>query len=362
MSEGNEQLDASQGNNQVWDYSVGRMVDRNAPPPEVDPQARIAALNTQNYGQLPQHAGIYANGTGNGDQADAQLAALRKFDPNAKVTDMQWVPGEADARFGQNNGHWQASFDYDKSKVPTGPKGLDKLDPKTASQFTLFDTNSLEDAKKQLKYGFKDDSSVYYDPEFGYYTHQDNIVHKDNTIGDMAVKYAPSAIIALGTMGMGPIMGPLMSAGLNAANSAANGAKFGDVLKQAGIGAVTGLAGGALGQVLPNVNLGPIGSISGSTLGSAGAKIVADLATGKDLKTSLINAGLTVAGSTVMNAAGQKIGDLTDDKFIQAIMKEAVGAGVGLGKQAITYPNGAQQQKPVVRPPAPRITYPTGGH
>lgn len=142
---------------------------------------------------------------------------------------------------------WTTESNYDMLKfVPEALRGKNKT---WLAGLQTFGQNDPRKSGKKLV----DPNAVGYDPEFGYFMHQDNYYQKKHW-QDKVAKYMPSAIMALGTMGMGSAVGPLAKAGFTAGLGAMKGLSQGQkplgVLKNAAIGAGIGYAGHLAGQAL----------------------------------------------------------------------------------------------------------------
>jgi hypothetical protein len=118
-----------------------------------------------------------------------------------------------------------------------------------------------EKYKKGKKYHLRDPNQVGYDPEFGYFMHQDNI-KKKKTWRDTVMKWMPTAIMTLGTMGMGTGVSlgakAAFGAGLGAMRGLSEGQSPWNVAKNAAINAGLGYAGGELSNFI-NTGLGTQG-------------------------------------------------------------------------------------------------------
>lgn len=186
--------------------------------------------------------GQYENGEDPSQQASAadeanraaREADLRQYDPNAKVTQ----------NYNYNTNKWENQEQFDeKSLWPDELKGYSgKYGP------LLFHKD------QSVLPNLYDSKMLYKDPRNGgYWVPQQNVKPKKHW-QDTVAKYMPTAIMALGTMGMGSAVGPLakagFGAGLNAMKGLSQGQKPLGVLKNAAIGAGIGYAGHLAGQAL----------------------------------------------------------------------------------------------------------------
>jgi hypothetical protein len=148
---------------------------------------------------------------------DDILAQLKKFDPNAGVTDTSIGGGEG------GDGQMGKRLDFDISKLPSSKSGLDVLDMRTTSG-----------AKEKDGYTFlRNKDAVFQDENYGEITHAKNIGKNS----DFLDKY-------------GPMIGPLLvSMVAPMAAPAMFGAMSGGVLGAGALGAgfTSGVTGGAAG-------------------------------------------------------------------------------------------------------------------
>lgn len=171
------------------------------------------------------------------NQATSAQEALRKYDPNAQVSTV----------YNPSTQKWTTEANYDfLSTVPEALRGKNKT--WLAGIQTFGDQDPRKSGKKLVN-----PNAVGYDKQFGYYMHQDNYYQKKKW-QDRVAKYMPTAIMTLGTMGMGSAVGPLAKAGFGAGIGALRGLSEGkkplNVLKNAAIGAGTAYAGHLAGQAL----------------------------------------------------------------------------------------------------------------
>jgi hypothetical protein len=177
-------------------------------------------------------------------EAKASQEYLRKRDPNATVT----------PTYNPSTGKWvtDASFD-DRLMVPKALRNMTRT--------WLAGIQTFKDDPRKSGKRIVDPNQVGYDPDYGYYMHQDNWYQKKHW-QDRVAKWMPTAIMTLGTMGMGPAVGGLAKAGFGAGLGALRGLSEGqspwNVAKNAAINAGLGYAGGELSKFI-NTGLGTQG-------------------------------------------------------------------------------------------------------
>jgi Tfp pilus assembly protein PilP len=212
------------------------------------------------------------------------LAQIRQVDPNARFLN---TGPQGDA----GNSMWQ--LDYDRSKLPPpptlnpdnpykqmglgGPKDISYLNRNMNYSMINGGENgggpayhSYEQQGRSDKEGLYNPGLIKEDATYGRYTPQANLRPDPRDWKDTAWRYAPAAIMALGTMGAGGLLG----AGLSAAGGTAAGAGA------AGAGSFMGMGAGQLasgfngllgmGQGLANGQGMNWGSLAGLGAGALG--------------------------------------------------------------------------------------------
>lgn len=244
--------------------------------------------------------------------------AARRGDPNAQYEGSSWVPGTkrmestgegGDRSMYETPGYWQDNTKIDPHA--TIPKALWHLldDPRfnqkgkwgTKGEKYLAGIQYSKEDPRKSGVKLRDPNAVGYDPEYGYFMHQDNIYQKKHW-QDKVGKYMPAAIMALGTMGMSLPASLTMNAGVAALRGLSEGQKIGDIAKNVGINAALGAASSYGGQY--------------------------------------------ISGATGSNLAGK-------------IASKAIGYGAGLAKEKLMYPGNRQapQQRQPVSTGGPQSTF-----
>jgi len=205
------------------------------------------------YGGSGPQAGLISNDVFQNNPDDpgstrgADLLKLaQQYDPNAHI-------GTG------SDGRMEGSLVFDRSKLPTSVMGnLSKFDLGGGKGGNIWDNYALVDASGKANGGahIKDPTKIIHDPNYGDFVAKNNldVAPGDSTSGFMGQlgKYAPYAVSAVMSAGLGAGAGPLLGAALMSAGgpggiipSMVDGQK--PDWKKIGINAATSAAGGLLG-------------------------------------------------------------------------------------------------------------------